>query len=179
MPAKNSIVVVYETHIGAEAGVKELHRAGFDMQQLSVLGKEHHSEERVVGYYTSGRHMKYWGEMGAFWGEMWDSLAGAAFFVVPGIGSVLIAGPLGAWIAGAMESAGPVDGLSVLGAGIYSIGIPRDSIRRYESALKAGKLLLVAHGTAEAVEGAKSILRSTEPDEVNLHFAEEGAMSLA
>jgi hypothetical protein len=148
------------------------------MQQLSILGKEYHSEERVVGYYTSGHRMKYWGEMGAFWGELWDLLVGAAFFVVPGIGPILIAGPLGLWMVGAMESAEAVDGLSVVGAALYSIGIPRDSIRRYESAIKGGKLLLVAHGTAGEVEGARDILRSTQPDEVNLHFAEEGAMSL-
>jgi hypothetical protein len=179
MPAKNSIVVVYETHMGAEAGVREMQRTRFDLQQLSVLGKEYHSEERVVGYYTSGDRMKYWGDMGAFWGGLWDSLAGAAFFVVPGIGPVLIAGPLGAWVVNTMEGAEAVDGLSVLGAALYSIGIPRDSIRRYESALKADKLLLVAHGTVEEVEGAKDVLRRTQPAEVNLHFAEEGAMSLA
>src|SRR5258708_38931817 len=95
MPAKDSIVVVYETHMGAEAAVRELQRAGFDMQQLSILGKEYHPDERVVGYYTSGHRMKYWGEMGAFWGELWDLLAGAAFFLVPGISPILIAGPLG------------------------------------------------------------------------------------
>jgi hypothetical protein len=31
--------------------------------------------------------------MGAFWGGLWGLLFGAAFFAIPGIGPVVIAGP--------------------------------------------------------------------------------------
>ena len=176
---KNSIVVVYESHPDAEAGVKELQKSGFDMKKLSILGREYHTEEHVVGYYNAGDRMKYWGKTGAFWGGLWGLLVGAAFFVIPGVGPVLIAGPLAAWVVGALEGAVVVGGLSVLGAGLYSIGIPKDSILRYESALRAEKFLLIAHGTPEEVIKAKDILRSTHPDEVNVHFAEESALTTA
>jgi hypothetical protein len=178
MSDKNSIVVVYDTHTEAEAAVNELHKSGFDMRKLSILGKEYHTEEHVVGYYNAGDRMKYWGKMGAFWGGLWGFLVGAAFFVVPGIGPVLIAGPLAAWVVAALEGAVVVGGLSVVGAGLYSIGIPKDSILRYESALNADKFLLIAHGTADEVMRAKDILRTTRPDEVQVHFAEAGAASV-
>jgi hypothetical protein len=179
MSETNSIVVVYKLHGDAETGVKELQRAGFDMKKLSILGKEYHTEEHVIGYYNAGDRMKYWGKMGAFWGSLWGFLVGAAFFVIPGIGPVLIAGPLAAWVVGALEGAVVVGGLSVVGAGLYSIGIPKNSIVRYEGALKADKFLLIAHGTAEEVLRAKDILRITQPDEVNVHLAEESTMSAA
>jgi hypothetical protein len=121
--------------------------------------------------------MKHWGKLGAFWGGLWGFLLGSAFFFVPGIGPVLVAGPLVAWIVGAVEGAVVVGGLSALGAGLYSIGIPKDSIVRYESALKADKFVLVAHGTADEVSRAKDILRATNPEELNVHLEERPAAS--
>ena len=165
--------MVYESHTSAEQGVRELQRAGFDIKKLSILGRDYHTEEHVVGYYNAGDRMKYWGKMGAFWGGLWGFLVGAAFFMIPGIGPVLIAGPLAAWVVGALEGAVVVGGVSALGAGLYSIGIPRDSIVRYESALRADKFLLIAHGTPDEVKKAKDILHGTHPDELSVHFEEE------
>ena len=176
MSDQNSIVVVYGSHSDAEAAVKELKDSGFDIRKLSILGKEYHTEEQVVGYYNAGDRMKYWGKMGAFWGGLWGLLIGAAFFVIPGIGPVLIAGPLAAWIVGALEGAVALGGLSVIGAALFSIGIPKDSILRYESAVKADKFVLVAHGTAEEVMKAKNILKSTNPEESNVHFSDKDVL---
>jgi uncharacterized membrane protein len=179
MSDKNSIVVVYSSHPAAEAAVKELQRSGFDIKKLSILGKEYHTEEHVIGYYNAGDRMKYWGKMGAFWGGLWGVLVGAAFFVIPGIGPVLIAGPLAAWVVGALEGAVAVGGLSVLGAGLYSIGIPKDSILRYEEAVKADKFVLVAHGTADEVMKARDTLKGTSPEESSVHFADQGVLTPA
>jgi len=47
--------------------VKELQRSGFDMKKMSIVGKDYHTDEHVVGYYNTGDRMKYWGKLGAFW----------------------------------------------------------------------------------------------------------------
>jgi hypothetical protein len=83
----------------------------------------------------------------------------------------VIAGPLVSWIVGALEGAVVVGGLSALGAGLAGIGIPRDSILKYESALKADQFLLVAHGTPEQVQHTKSILDRTSLAEAAVHHA--------
>ena len=114
--------------------------------------------------------MKYWGKMGALWGGLWGLLFGAAFFWVPGLGPLLIAGPLVASIVAGLESAVVVGGVSALGAALYSIGIPRDSVLRYETAIKVDKYLVVAHGAKEEVRKAKEILAKTEPAELNDHI---------
>jgi uncharacterized membrane protein len=178
MSEKNSAVAIYESHSQAEEAVKELQRSGFDMQKMSIVGKDYHTDENVVGYYNAGDRMKYWGKQGAFWGGLWGMLFGAAFFAIPGIGPILVAGPLVAWIIGGLEGAVVVGGLSALGAGLYSIGIPRNSVVQYEAALKADKFLLLAHGTAEEVAQAKSILQTTHPMEIAVHGAEHEQLAL-
>jgi len=85
---------------------------------------------------------------------------------------LLVAGPLAASIVAALESAVVVGGLSVLGAGLFSIGIPKDSVVKYETAIKADKYLVVAHGTDSEIANAREILRSTNPAELNDHVLE-------
>ena len=171
MPEQNAVVAIYNTHTAAEEAVKELQRSGFDMKQLSIVGKDYHPEDYVVGYYTTGDRMKAWGRIGAFWGGLWGLLFGAAFFAIPGMRPVVIAGPVVSWIVGALEGAVVGGGVSALGAGLASLGIPHDSILKYESALKAEQFLLVTHGTAEDVDRAKRILEKTTPTEVAVHHA--------
>ena len=112
MQQQSSVVAVYNTHVEAEEAVKKLQRGGIDMHSLSIIGKETHTEEHAVGYYNTGDRMKQWGKTGAFWGGLWGMLFGSAFFIIPGIGPLLVAGPLVAWIVGALEGAAVVGGLS-------------------------------------------------------------------
>jgi uncharacterized membrane protein len=171
MPEKNAAVAIYENHTDAEQAVKELQRAGYDMQKLSIVGKDYHTEEHVVGYYNVGDRMKYWGKLGAFWGGVWGLLFGAAFFWVPAIGPVLAGGPLVAAIVGALEGAAVFGGLSAVGAGLVSLGIPRDSVLKYETDLKGGKFLLIAHGTADEVARAKDVIDRAGAAESAVHSA--------
>jgi len=169
MSNNNSIVATYPTHTAAEAAVKELQQSGFDMKKLSIVGRDYHTDEHVVGYYNVGDRMKYWGKIGAFWGWIWGCFFGSAFFFIPGIGPLLVAGPLVVWIVGALESTVVVGGLSALGAGLFSMGIPKDSILQYETALKTDKFVLVAHGSMDEVTHAKEILNGTGPETLEHH----------
>src|SRR5580658_1303301 len=172
MSELNSVVAVYSTHVEADGAIKELQHAGIDMKTLSVLGKDTHTDEHVVGYYNNCDRMKYWGKAGAFWGGFWGLLFGSAFFAIPGIGPVLVAGPAVAWIVAALEGAVVVGGLSAIGAGLYGMGIPKDSVVQYELALKTDKFLLMVHGTAPEVENAREIIKSTRPVTLKLHMTE-------
>jgi len=172
MSETNAVVAVYGTHEGAEQGVKELQRAGVDMHTLSIIGKDTHTDEHVVGYYNTGDRMKYWGKAGAFWGGFWGLLFGSAFFAIPGIGPVLVAGPVIAWIVGALEGAVVVGGMSAIGAGLVGMGIPKNSVIEYELALKTDKYLLMVNGTSAEVDKARGILESTRPVNTAVHSCE-------
>ena len=169
MSEKNSVVAIFESHNQAEDAVRELQRSGFDMKKLSIVGKDYHTDEHVVGYYNAGDRMMYWGKLGAFWGGLWGMLFGSAFFFVPGVGPLLVAGPLVMWIVGALEGAAIMGGLSALGAALFSIGIPKDSILKYEAAVTNGRFLLIVHGTPDEVQRAKDRLDDAEATETTIH----------
>lgn len=162
MLKENAGVAVFGTHQQAEVAIKELQRAGFDLKKLSIVGKDYHTEEHVVGYYNAGDRMNFWGKRGAFWGGIWGLLFGSAFFMVPGIGPLVIAGPLVSAIIGALESAIVIGGLSALGAGLFSIGIPKDSILQYETAIKSDKFVVVVHGSPDDLVRAREVLGNLE-----------------
>ncbi len=169
MNKNNSIVAIYPSHTEAEAAIKELQHSGFDMKQLSIAGRDYHTDEHVVGYYNVGDRMKVWGKTGAFWGGLWGLFFGSAFFWIPGLGPLLVAGPLVTWIVAALEGAAVVGGLSAIGAGLYSLGIPKDSILKYETAIKTDKFVLIAHGTADETTRARDIISRTKPEMMDHH----------
>jgi uncharacterized membrane protein len=176
METKNSVVAIYDTHDKAETAVKELQKSGFTMKNLSIVGKDYHSEENVVGYYNAGDRMVFWGKRGAFWGGLFGFMFGSAFFFIPGIGPLIVLGPLVSWIVGALEGAVVVGGISALGAALYSVGIPKDSVIEYESALKADKFLVIAHGTPAQVTNAHLILDKAGASAAHIHQAEVAAV---
>ncbi len=169
MSKTESVIAVYPTHSAAELAVRELQDAGFDMKQLSIFGKDYHTEEHVVGYYNTGDRVRAWGRAGAFWGGMWGLLFGSALFWVPGFGPMLVAGPLVGWIVAALEGSVIGAGLSALAAALVSQGIPKDSVLRYETALGIGKFVLIANGDTSAAARAKGILHCSGPELVEHH----------
>ncbi len=170
MSEKNSVVAVCNTHQEAESTVKELQKSGFDMKKISIVGKDYHTEEHVTGYYNTGERMKTWGKLGAFWGGLWGVLFGAGIFMIPGMGPVMIAGPLVASIVGGLEGAVAFGGLSVLGGALISLGIPKDSVLSYEREIKTDKFLLIVHGTEAEVNKAHEILKVADTKQVAVHL---------
>jgi hypothetical protein len=161
MPTENAIVAVYDNPAAAEAAVEELREAGYGLGRLSVASRDSGVEEGSACYYKAGEEVRYLGRMGDQWNRLLDLLPGWAFLPISGVGPVVVAGPLAEWIVAALENAPIFSGLSPMGAGLYSIGIPRDAIGEYEAALAAGKCLVIAHGPAGEVAKAKRLLRSS------------------
>jgi uncharacterized membrane protein len=177
MSENNAVVGIFNSHTEAEKSIKELQKAGFDMKKLSIVGKDYHTEEHVIGYYNAGDRMKVWGKLGAFWGGFWGLLFGSALFIIPGIGPLIVFGPLVGWIVGALEGAVVVGGLSALAAALFSIGIPKDSSILYETALKSDKFLVIAHGTADEAAKAKSILETAGAAQIDVHSGISGGIA--
>lgn len=166
---QTSVVAVFVRHTDAEDGIKALQEGGFNTRQISIVGRDFFTDDQVFGCYAAGDRIRYWGKPGTFWDGLWGLLAGAAFLIVPGVGPVVIAGHMVSWIMGAIEAAVVIGGLTALGSGLVSFGIPRESVSNYETAIKLGKYLLIAQGTAKELGRAREILQGCAAEQINLH----------
>src|SRR5271154_6034179 len=162
----DAVIAVFETHTGAERAVKKLADGNIPMKEISIIGKGYHTDEKVVGFYNTGDRMKFWGKYGAFWGGLWGILVGGLFVTVPVIGPVVVLGSFAAMVLSGIEGAVVVGGLSALGGAFFSIGIPKDTVLQYEQAVKADSFLILVQGTAEEIERARSILKTSNARQV-------------
>lgn len=158
MDSQNSFLWTSQTHDEAEAAIRALHDSGVDITALSILGKGYHSEEHPLGFFTTGDKMRAWGGRGAFWGALWGLLLAPAVLMLPGVGVVAVAGPVVAALFGALEGAVAVGGVAALAAALSAIGVPRDEVIRYATAVKAEGYAMMMHGDAAQVARARSVL---------------------
>jgi len=170
MSEKNACVAVYPNHQAAEAAVGILHKAGVDLQQVSMVGQGYHGEEHPIGFYQADGGIRYWGMQGAFWGGLWGLLAGAAFFWVPGFGPLAAAGPVAGLLVRGLEGVAVGGGFGVLAAALFDIGVPRHSITEYEQAVKDEQFLLIVHDGGDSVEQACKLLHNPS-QQVTVHRA--------
>jgi hypothetical protein len=152
-----SCTFVCDTHFQAEQAIQTLMKGGLDASKISLIGKGYHSEEQPVGFYTTGDKVIAWGSNGAFWGSMWGILMAPAVFFLPPLGVVALAGPIVSVLVSALEGAVVVGGLSAVGAALTRIGVDKNAIVQYESALKVDKYLLIVHGTDDDITKAKAL----------------------
>ena len=120
-------------------------------------------------WQVTGDRIKFWGSRGAFWGGFWGLFFGGLFLASPVTGPVVVLGFLATIIVAGIENAVVVGGVAALAAALYSIGVPKDSVLQYESAIKADSFLVMARGTAEEIARAKTILGATNPLRLDIH----------
>jgi uncharacterized membrane protein len=172
-------VALYDQHTQAENAVKSLQRAGFDMKKISIIGKDYETEERVIGFLNAGDRAKIFGKYGAFWGGLIGVLFGSALMFVPIVGHIVILGPLAAMLFSGLQGAVVVGGVSALAGALMSIGIPKDSVLRYETALKANKFVLVVHGDGQEIARAQDLLKSSGLSSFDHHRSQSEAATAA
>lgn len=169
MEQNDTVIGVFADHHAAEHAVQRLAATGFPMTALSIVGKGYHTDEKVVGFYNMGDRVRFWGARGAFWGGLWGLFLGGLFLTVPVVGHVVVLGYIAATAASVVEGAVMVGGISALGAVLASIGLPKDSVIRYETAVAADGFLVMAHGTPDEIARAGAILTAAAPSSVDAH----------
>ena len=183
MSRHESIVAIYAKHDAAEAAVRRVAEGGLDMRHFSIVGKGYHTEEKVIGFYSAGDRISFWGSRAAYWGGLWGLLFGGVMFTVPVIGPVMVLGHLATLVftalGGAVEGAVVTGGLGALGAALFSIGIPHHSVLQYEQALNADAYLVVGHGPAAEMERARTMLQFGGPMQLHVHPAAKPTADIA
>jgi hypothetical protein len=162
-------IAVFRDHDDVDRAIGKLIDAGCNMENFSLIGKGYQTEEKIVGFYTTGDRMKFWGKAGAFWGGLWGLFLGGVVVTLPPAGPMIVLGKLAAMVVSSIEGAIAVGGLSTLGAAIYSLGIPKNSVVHYESALKSDGFLLLAQGSVEEMLKATTVMENTRTTVLDLY----------
>jgi hypothetical protein len=149
------VVGIYSSEARAQQLVEKLIHEDYPMDRISLLSRAGGSGDDMLGvtYHDTGERMKAWGKHGAFWGAVWGLLASASgMFVLPGLGPLLVAGPiveaLSAAIAGAAVAGGSMAGaaaVSHLASALHRIGIPEAELEQIEAAIEAGQYVVILH----------------------------------
>ena len=170
MEATESVIAVFRNHHSADTAIKNLISEGFEMRNLSVVGKGFHTKEQVVGFYAVGDRIKFWGTQGAFWGGLWGLFFGGLMLTDPALGQVVVLGSLAENIVASIEGDALVGGLSSLGGALYALGVPRDNVIKYESAVRVDGVLVIAHGTEAEIARAKTVMQMVEHLRLEIHM---------
>ena len=167
--SEQSVVGVYKSMDDAEKAVHALEKAKYPIQQISIVAKDIATEKKVHGYVTACDVSKAGAQTGAWVGGIFGLLVGAAFMFVPGVGPVIVAGSFASALLGGVEGAVAGAALGGILSGLAAWGISKQQILKYEEVVKAGKFLVIAHGSADDVKKAQQILSGTGASELTTH----------
>jgi hypothetical protein len=169
MAQESSVVAVFADMDQAEDAVQKLAAGGFPVGQVSIIAQNLGTEKKVHGFVTSCDVAKASARTGAWVGGIFGLLVGAAFLWLPGVGPLVVAGSLSSALLGGLE--GAVGGAALTGVlgWLSALGISKQHILKYEESVKAGKYLLVAHGSLDEVGKAHQILDGLKTAQLDVH----------
>jgi uncharacterized membrane protein len=168
-PMVSRVVAVYPDHDSAEDAARRLVKEGFDMKQVSIVGRDFQVTEEPIGFVSTSDFAASGAGTGAWVGGLFGLLVGAAFLVLPGVGPVIIAGPLSAALLGGLEGALAGAAMGALAGALVGWGVPKDRAMKYEASVKAGKFLVVVRGTAAQTEKASGLLSTGKHEDVQVY----------
>ncbi len=157
---QRATVYVCNSHRLAQDAIKTLKNAGCDLKHLSVVGKDCCSVDQSLNYCEDTAAQKKLAAWVAFWHRIWSQLAGDAFLTIPGVGPVLVAGPLAQPMVSAWTDLRFEDEINPLGEVLRGWRMSLKSIAQYEAALADGLILLIVHGDPGEVARAREALDS-------------------
>ncbi len=152
------IIAAYPSRESVERALRRLQDDGFDMREISVVGRGFEATEVPAGVVTTGDIAAASAGVGAVAGFLCGFLIGTAFVVAPGLGPVFIAGSFAAALAGGAEAAIVGAIIGGLGGALVGWGFPSVHLQRYEIHVSEGSFLVLARIDSEDVEYTQSVL---------------------
>ena len=151
----NTTVGVYDTHEKAIQAVEELKRAGFPVQQVSLIGKAVVIDD-LMRVKNNRKIKNAPAIIGAILGPLLGILTGVKLFAIPGLGFLFGIGAVLGALAGFS--------LGIVGGGIFTLfailAIKSRSVLKYHERIEEKGFQVIAHGTIDEVKKAKEILES-------------------
>lgn len=155
---KTTTAGVFADHTAADAAVTDLKENGVAIADISCIYRD---EEGDVKDSETGDKVGAGAIKGAGTGAVIGAVAGlvVANGILPGIGTLFVAGPLATALgltgAAATTVAGAVTGAAAGGliGALMNLGIKKEDAEMYENSIKSGNVLVVAHSDVPGIAG--------------------------
>jgi hypothetical protein len=165
MESKATAFGIFTHRADVEVAVDRLTMAGFSNQDLSaLLSDKCELRELETANNTMAPEVAAAGAgVGGVVGGTLGLLAGIGVLAVPGLGPVIVAGPILATLAG-LGVGGAVGGL--VGA-LVGMGIPEFEAKQYDCQVKDGGVLLAVRcDSSEEVSKARDVLKQAGAEDI-------------
>ena len=157
----------------AEAAVRALRDAGYDMDRVSVIARDadkidgHDTTEEVGNKADEGAATG--AVTGGALGGITGLLVGLGALAIPGIGPILLAGAEATAIATTLAGAGIGAAAGGLIGALIGLGIPEEKARVYSDRVKGGSFLVIVNGNAAEIARAETIMNSHGVEEFGIY----------
>lgn len=182
MPPSNATLTLFGSPADAEAAIRQLARDGYDLSKVSMVGRD--DDGRTPATDTASNNTQVSSPRPAAssvpsvpsvpavssWGGIRGMLVGSGFIVVPSIGPLVVAGPLLTWVVRSLGTSPGPDKQDAMAAGLNHLGIPEHSVLRCEAALRIGKVVVIAEGSAMMMILAREVFRRTPVEVIEQHL---------
>jgi hypothetical protein len=167
---ERTIVGIFSSRDHAEMAINDLRTLGIADADISYV---YSSDGQTVTEDGGGTHAGAGAASGATTGAVLGAIAGLAVAngILPGLGSLFVAGPLAAALgltgAAATTAAGAITGAAAGGlvGGLVGLGVKEDEAKVYEEKVRLGGILVTAR-TNDPI-GAREIFSRHGADEIN------------
>ena len=150
------------------SAVRQLHDAGFPLGDLSIVGRDFQETEEPYGFVSRGDYTEAGAETGAWFGGMFGLFIGAGFLILPGLGLVVVAGPIAAALLAGIEGAVAGTALGSLAGAFIGWGVPKDRAINYETQVR-GQVSRRSPVHAGSRRPRRSLLAPTGPEHIEVH----------
>ncbi|MBX4199909.1 hypothetical protein KW790_00395 [Candidatus Parcubacteria bacterium] len=170
-----TIVGVFDNRVSADSAINELRSIGIPDAEISYMYAA--PEGDIKATHSTGERMGTRAASGAGTGAILGAIAGfvVANGILPGLGTLFVAGPLAAALGltgvAATTAAGALTGAAaggIIGA-LSGLGVSESDARMYEERVRRGGILLVVNSVA--ANAAREIMKKFGAEEIREYSA--------
>ncbi len=179
-----TMVGIFHTPADAEQAIADLVASGFSREKISVIAPHTSQAEHVT---VAGSGVEHGEDMaigalgGGLLGGALGALVGMIVVGIPGLGALLVAGPLAAMIGGAGATMAIGAGAGAVGGGVLGAltwaGVTKEEAHVYEEFIRRGGTLVMVQASNAERDRAAEILHhdgAADASELEAEWRHEG-----
>jgi cation transport regulator ChaB len=170
---ERTISAVFAEESQIDGVVRRLIERGIPKEDISVMGRNFQSQTKITGFISKRDVILGGLRSGAIFGSLFGSflslLTGVGVLLVPFVGPIVAAGPIGAILLGA--TSGAIAGSA--GAGLVSVlaalGMPEEQAALYQTRLAAGEFVMMLEVPADRSGEYQLLLESAGAKDIHVN----------